>query len=414
VKIVDVETYAVGAEWKNWLFVRVLTDEGLHGVGEATLNGLTRTCETAVHELKHLVVGADPREVRRVGAALLQRISNDGGHVHRSAIAGIEVACWDILGKSLGVPIHQLFGGLVRESIECYANGWYRTERTPEAFAAAAGAAAGKGFRALKFDPLGTAHGFFAPGELELTRDIITAVGDAVGPRVKLLVDLHARLAEAEAVALIDACADLGVFWWEEPTTRELEEPTSSVAKRARGRIATGETFDTVGQFLTLAQLGGVSIFQPEPMSLGGIVNTVSVAGIAGAAGAFVAPHQSGGPVATAVCLQLAGFLPNFLIQEHFDPFNAPWTSSLVTWTPAIEPANGHLPIPVAPGLGVDLVTEVANEHRYDQGAFLDVTESGWEQRIGHGTGQVRAAPATQAQPATGTGPGAVAATAPS
>lgn len=383
-KIVDVETYPVGAGWKNWLFVRVRTDEGLHGIGEATLNGFTRTCEAAVHELKELVIGADPRAVRSVAAALYERVSNEGGHVHRAAIAGIEVACWDILGKSLGVGIHQLLGGQVRDTVDCYANGWYRTERTPESFAAAARAATGRGFRALKFDPLGTARGFLAPGELSASRGIIAAVRDAVGPGIRLMIDMHARLAAAEAVALINACADLDVFWWEEPTTREREEPTTDVASRVSGRIATGENCHSVGQFLTMAKAGGVSIYQPEPMSLGGILPTMTVAGLAAADGAWVAPHQSGGPVATVVCLQLASFLPNFLIQEYFDPFNEPWTASLVTWAPVLDRRTGQLTLPDAPGLGVDLDIEVARSHPYDPDAFLDVTAAGWERRLGH------------------------------
>ncbi|HTW97461.1 MAG TPA: mandelate racemase/muconate lactonizing enzyme family protein, partial [Acidimicrobiales bacterium] len=265
-KIVDVETYPVGAGWKNWLFVRVVTDGSLYGIGEATLNGFTRTCEAAIHELKHLVIGADPRRVRANAAALYDKVSNEGGHIHRTAIAGIEVACWDILGKSLGVPVHQLFGGKLRDRVECYANGWYRTERAPASFAAAAKAAVARGFKALKFDPLGTARGFFKPGELDLTREVILAVREAVGEGVRLLVDVHARLAPAEAVALCEACDDLDVFWWEEPTTRQREQPTGEVAGRTSARIATGENFHTVGQFATLARLGGVSIWQPEPM----------------------------------------------------------------------------------------------------------------------------------------------------
>ncbi len=382
-KIVDIETFPVGAGWKNWLFVRVHTDDGLHGTGEATLNGFTKTCEAAVHELKELVLGSDPRQVRANAAALYQRVSNEGGHVHRAAIAGIEVACWDILGKSLGVPVHQLLGGRVRETVNCYANGWYRTERTPDSFATAAAAALARGFHALKFDPLGTAHGFLAPGELAATRDIIAAVRDTAGPGARLMIDLHARLAPAEAVALIEACADLDVFWWEEPATREREQPTADVAARTTGRVATGENCHTVGQFLTLAKAGGVSIYQPEPMSLGGLLPAAAVAEIAAADGAWIAPHQSGGPVATAVCLQLAAFVPNFLIQEHFDPFNEPWTGSLVTWTPVLDPRSGQLSLPDGPGLGLDLNVNIAREHPYDPQAFLDVTAAGWERRLG-------------------------------
>lgn len=382
-KITGIRTHAVGAGWKNWLFVQVDTDSGLSGLGEATLNGLIRGTEATVHELARQVVGLDPRHVRKVAATLLERVSLDGGHVHRTAVAGIEVACWDILGKSLGVPIFQLLGGPVRDSIDAYANGWYRTERTPDAFADAAAAAVRRGFRALKFDPLGTTRGFFASGELAVARDIIAAVRDAVGADVRLLIDVHARLVPAEAVRLMSFCHDLDIFWWEEPTTREREEPTSSVAARAAGVIASGEMFDTVGQFLTLVKHGGVAVLQPEPMSIGGITPTLEVASIGAADGLWIAPHQSGGPVATAVCLQLAAVVPNFLIQEHFDPFNEPWTADLVSWTPRLDRSTGRLELPAGPGLGVELNLEVVTAHPYDPEAFLDVAAEGWERRLG-------------------------------
>ncbi len=382
-KITDVETYAVGAGWKNWLFVRVVTDEDLYGIGEATLNGFALTCEAAVQELKSLVIGLDPREIRRNIRMMMERVSNDGGPIHHAAVAGIEEACWDILGKSLGVPVYQLFGGKVRDWVDCYANGWYRTERSPQAFAALAREATSRGFKALKFDPLGTTSGFFEPSDLEVSLEIIGAVREAVGPGVRLLIDLHARLSESEAVAFIAKCGGFDIFWWEEPTTREREAPTNSVAARVTDRIASGESFASVGQFLTLMQGRSVSIYQPEPMSLGGILPTIAVAEIAGADGAWIAPHQSGGPVATAVCLQLAAILPNFLIQEHFDPFNDPWTSSLVTWTPQLDPMTGRLEIPSAPGLGLDLNLETVAAHPYDPRAFLDVTANGWEKRLG-------------------------------
>jgi galactonate dehydratase len=148
--------------------------------------------------------------------------------------------------------------------------------------------------------------------------------------------------------------------------------------------VATGENFHAVGQFLTLAQAGGISIYQPEPMSLGGLLPTVAVAEIAAADGAWVAPHQSGGPIATAVCLQLAAFVPNFLIQEYFDPFNEPWTNSLVSWTPVLDRQSGRLSLPDGPGLGIDLDLDVARAHPYDPHAYLDVTAAGWERRLGH------------------------------
>jgi len=141
--------------------------------------------------------------------------------------------------------------------------------------------------------------------------------------------------------------------------------------------------YDTIGQFYTLAVGGGINIFQPEPMSLGGIGPTMQVAGLAAAHGSYIAPHQSGGPVATAVCLQLAACVENFLIQEHFDPFNDPWTRDLVTWVPTLDKATGHLSLPTAPGLGLELNLKVARAHPYDPSSYLNVFAEGWEKRLG-------------------------------
>lgn len=382
-KISAIETCAVGAGWKNWLLVKVHTDRGIHGVGEGTLNGFIRTTEAAVRELEHLAIGQDPRQVNRLSKHLMDSVSLDGGHIHRTAVAAIEVACWDILGKSLGMPIHALLGGRMRDSVLGYANGWYRTERTPEHFVAAAEAVVAKGFHALKLDPFGTAQGFIDDDELQLSYDILKALRERFGPRLRILIDVHARFTEADSLRAARKLAPLDLYWWEEPTTREREQPANAVALQCPIRVATGEMYDTVGQFYTLATGGGVNIFQPEPMSLGGITNTLAVANLALAHGSWIAPHQSGGPVATAVCLQLAACVPNFLIQEHFDAFNEPWVRDLVTWHPTIDASNGHLSLPDAPGLGIDIDMGVAQAHPYDPNAYLNIYQPGWEKRLG-------------------------------
>jgi galactonate dehydratase len=382
-KIESIETISVGAGWKNWLFVIVHTDDGLSGLGEGTLNGFIKTTEAAIRELEHLVIGQDPRNVRAIAKNLMESVSLDGGHIHRTAVAAIEVACWDILGKSLGVPIYQLLGGKVRESILGYGNGWYRRERSPKDFVEAAEEAVAKGFKALKLDPFGLARDFIENEELELSYEIISALRARFGQDLRILIDVHARFTEADALRAAHKLAPLEIYWWEEPTTREREAPANAVALQSPIRVATGEMYDTVGQFFTLAAGGGVNIFQPEPMSLGGIANTLSVAGLALAHGSWIAPHQSGGPVATAVCLQLAACVPNFLIQEHFDPFNEPWTRNLVTWAPELDPRNGHLSLPLEPGLGVELNTDVAREHPYNPSSYLNIHREGWEKRLG-------------------------------
>lgn len=381
-KIASIETYTVSAGWKNWLFVRVLTDSGLYGIGEGTLNGFIKTTEAGVRELEHLAVGQDPTQVNRLAKRMMDSVSLDGGHIHRTVVAAVEVACWDILGKSLGVPIYQLLGGKMRDSVLGYANGWYRTERTPENFVAAAEAVVSKGFHALKVDPFGTAQGFIEDEELELSYQILKAIRER-WPALRILIDVHARFTEADALRAARKLAPLDLYWWEEPTTREREQPANAVALQCPIRVATGEMYDTLGQFYTLAEGGGINIWQPEPMSLGGITNTLAVANLALSHGSYIAPHQSGGPVATAVCLQLAACVPNFLIQEHFDAFNEPWTRDLVTWTPTINPSNGHLSLPDAPGLGIDLNVDVVKEHPYDPNAYLNVFQEGWEKRLG-------------------------------
>jgi galactonate dehydratase len=382
-RITGIETFTVGAGWKNWLFVRVHTDAGITGLGEGTLNGFIRTTEAAVRELEHLVIGQDPRRITALAKRMLDSVSLDGGHIHRTAIATIEVACWDILGKSLGVPIHQLIGGRMRDTVLGYANGWYRTERSPEAFLAAAEGVIAKGFRAMKLDPFGTASGFISRHDLDLAYDILSTLREKLPSGTLLLIDVHARFTEVEAIRAAQRLAPLDLYWWEEPTTRDRQETVHAVGRASPIPVATGEMYDTVGQFFTLAEGGGVNIFQPEPMSLGGIGNTLAVANLALAHGSYIAPHQSGGPVATAVCLQLAAAVPNFLIQEHFDAFNEPWTRDLVTWHPAIDPANGHLSLPDAPGLGIELNEDVARAHPYDPKAYLDIHSEGWERRLG-------------------------------
>jgi galactonate dehydratase len=384
-KITSIETFTVSAVWKNWLFVRVYTDEGIHGVGEGTLNGFIKTTEAAIRELEHLVIGRDPRDINALAKRMLDSVSLDGGHIHRAAIAAVEVACWDILGKSLSVPIYQLLGGKLRNSILGYANGWYRTEREPQAFARGIRKVIDMGFKAAKLDPFGTAQGFIDDAEMDLANNILMAIREEAGPNFKILIDVHARFTAVEALRAARRLAHIGLYWWEEPTTRDRQEAVHLVAQHSPIPVATGEMYDTIGQFFTLAERGSVNIFQPEPMSLGGITNTLVVANLAQAHGSYIAPHQSGGPIATAVCLQLAACVPNFLIQEHFDTFNDAWTRDLVTWHPSICSETGHLSIPEGPGLGIDINVDAVKAHPYDPSAYLNIFERGWEKRVGTG-----------------------------
>ena len=130
-KITDVETFIAGNPWKNWLFVKVHTDEGIHGIGEGTLNGFAKTVEAAIHELKHLAVGHDPFDTETLSLKMFRDVYSDGGRVQGSALAAVEMACWDIVGKACGQPLYKLIGGRNHDKLRVYANGWYRGPRTP-------------------------------------------------------------------------------------------------------------------------------------------------------------------------------------------------------------------------------------------------------------------------------------------
>src|SRR6266481_3549332 len=216
-KITAIDTFIAGNLWKNWLFARVLTDEGVHGIGEGTLNYFGRTVEAAIHELKPLVLGMDPFQVEILTQRLTRDVYSDGGQIHMCAVAAIEIACWDIIGKATNQPIHNLWGGRCHEKLRAYANGWYRGPRTPESFAEKAKAVAGRGYTALKFDPFGNAWRTLSRDDFDLSIDIVRAVRDAVGDSVDLLIEGHSRFNVATAVELALAMEPYLPPWFEEP-----------------------------------------------------------------------------------------------------------------------------------------------------------------------------------------------------
>ena len=340
-KITGIETFTVGAGWKNWLFVRVDTDAGIHGVGEGTLNGFIATTEAGVHELRHLAIGEDPRRITALAKRMLDSVSLDGGHIHRTVIAAVEVACWDILGKSLGVPVHQLLGGRVRDSVLGYANGWYRTERTPEAFLEAARAVIDKGFHAFKVDPFGTAQGFISREELELSYAIMPGAPRRPAARHphpdRRPRPLH-RDRRDPGGAPLRRPRHLLVGGADQRATGRRPCTRSAAAARSRSRPARCTTPSASSTRSPKAAASTSS--SPSRCRSAASARRCRWRHLAAAHGSWIAPHQSGGPVATAVCLQLAAAVPNFLIQEHFDAFNDPWTRELVTWQPADRPRD--------------------------------------------------------------------------
>ncbi len=203
-KITAIDTYIAGNPWKNWLFAKVSTDEGIHGVGEGTINRFGKTVEAAIHELAPLVIGLDPFQIETMTQRMTRDIYSEGGQVHMCAVAAIEIACWDIIGKAANQPVYNLMGGRCHEKLRAYANGWYRGPRTPESFHDKAGDVVRRGYTALKFDPFGNNWRTMTPYEFDLSLDIVRAVRDAVGEKI---VD-PAYLREIEMAVLTAIAAD--------------------------------------------------------------------------------------------------------------------------------------------------------------------------------------------------------------
>lgn len=378
-RITAIDTYIAGNPWKNWLFAKVSTDEGIHGVGEGTLNYFAKTIEAAIHELKPFVIGMDPFQVEIISQRLIRDVYSDGAQVHMCAVAAIEIALWDIIGKATNQPIYNLWGGRCHEKLRAYANGWYRGPRTPASFAEKARKVADRGYTALKFDPFGSAWRTLSRYDFDLSVDIIRAVRDAVGPTVDLLIEGHCRFNVPTAIEFAEAIHQFRPGWFEEPVPHTNINAMVEVARRSPVPIATGESLSNKQQFAELLKHDVVNILQPEPLNLGGLFTARIVAGMADAHFAVIAPHSAQGPVCSAACVQLNASIPNFFIHEIFDEFNEPWEKEIVTHH--VEVVNGFIEVPERPGLGVDLNVEEIQKHPYQQENYLPLFKPGWERR---------------------------------
>lgn len=374
-KIVDAKTFVVGNPWKNWVFVKVYTDEGIVGLGEATQGLATRPAEVAVHELKPLYLGQDPRDI----VAVWDRMYKGVFLGQSSAMTAIELACWDILGKSLGVPVWRLLGGKLRSRVRAYANGWYQGPRDPAFFADRAKEVAAIGYTALKFDPFGSAYRYLDADDERLSLRIVEAVRLAVGDSVDLLIEAHDRFSVSTAIRVGRALAEYRPMWLETPVMSTDVDATIEVARQIPVPVASGERFSRKRDFARLLASGAVDIVQPELLAVGGVLGLTKVAALAEAFEAFVAPHNAQSPFTTVVNVHVDAAAPNALIQECFDEFLVPWSREVLTgWAKVVD---GYLEVPDAPGFGVELHESEAARYPYADHNFLRLFEAGWERR---------------------------------
>ena len=378
-KIVDVKSYVLGTAWRNLTFVRVITDEGLEGVGEVRMVNHTDALSGYLAEaVPRYVIGHDPANIEDLVQRMYRNDYARAGEIAMSAIAVIEIACWDIMGQSLGKPVYQLLGGAVRDRIKAYANGWYTVERTPHEFNQAAKRVIEKGYRALKLDPFGA--GFYELDRAEKSKAValVEAVRDAVGPDSEILVEMHGRFNPATAVEIARELEPFKPSWIEEPVPPENLAALKKVAEKVSIPVATGERLHTRYDYRTLFELQAADIIQPDITQFGGLLETKKLAAWAEIYYVLVAPHNVGGPVSTAAALHFATSTPNFKIQEHFNDFTESWVKTAAPGNP--EVVDGYFALPQGPGLGVKLNLDVVREHP-QQRIFFNLFAENWHLR---------------------------------
>ncbi len=362
-KITALQTHICHAYRTNWVFVKVLTDSGLHGVGESTLEHREQTVAQAVRELERTLLGKDPHNIEALWHQIYRDAYWRGGAVLMSALSGVEMALWDIKGKALGVPVWQLLGGKVRDAIPCYANGWFAPAKTPDEFAEKAKLAVQAGFRGLKWDPFGAAYLEIDKRGLREALACVGAVVAAVGPEVDILIEGHGRFNVPTAIRIAHALEDFDIHWFEEPIPPDNLEALAEVKLRTRVPIAAGERLYSRWDYQRFFALRCADFAQPDVSHVGGIMEVKKIAAQAEANHLAICPHNPSGPVANAAGLQLAACVPNFSVLETMSA-DVPHRREISTEQIVFE--NGAMKIPDAPGLGIDLNISAMAAHPYD------------------------------------------------
>jgi len=381
-------TTVVGAPWRELVFLELMTDEGLTGTSEVRIVNKTDTLLACIEELApRYVIGSDPFDVERLAWNVQRAEYGRPGEVTQSALAAFDVACWDLMGQALGVPVWKLLGGRFRDRVPAYANGWYTSKREPAAIARLAKDVVKRGYRALKLDPFGAASAELAAPDRRRAVEIVAAVREAVGPDVQIMVEMHGRFTPAAAAGVAVRLEPYDPEWIEEPVPPENAEALRRVRQATRLPIATGERAHTPYDIREFIEGGCVDVVQVDLTHYGGFLPMKTLAGWADAYYLLLAPHNVCGPVGTMANVHLAAATSNYKVLEHFNDFADPWVQDLVDHPPSVDREDGCFAIPERPGLGLSLKHDTCAAHPRT-GGRIRLFEAGWERR---GTGTDKA-----------------------
>ena len=356
---------------RSWIITEMQTDEGITGWSEVGKNR-ERAVGAIIEDYEQILIGKDPTKIELLWEQIY-RLNFWIGTTEMTALSAVEMCMWDILGKSLNAPVHQLLGGACRDSIRLYAHVHPEGgERTPAGFAAGAKRRIDQGYTALKttVDHLGLAHSrgagndphikqVFREGEavsnrlVDAAREFLGAIRDAVGPHVDLMVDCHGRFGPADAIKLGNALEDMRLLFFEEPCPPENVDALVLVSRALKTPVATGERLLGRYGFWEVLKQNAVAVVQPDITNTGGIAETKKIAGMAEVGYMTTAPHNPNGPMAIVQNAHLCASIPNFLILETIGTpeLLAACNDSL---TQPLVINDGYLELPMGPGWGTE------------------------------------------------------------
>jgi galactonate dehydratase len=364
-KITAVKSYTVHPGWrKNLIFVKVETDEGIHGWGEAySQYDRDRAVTAQLEALGPYMVGRNPFDIKHFTQFAFDDYAARRGSVELfCAISGIEQALWDIVGKACNQPVYNLLGGRCRDKIRVYANGWGYGLKEPSDYARAAEKVVSQGWTALKFDPLPAPWRTWIPKEQEERAVRVTkAIRDAVGPDVDLLIDQHRRLAPMHAIRLDKRLAEFNLYWMEESCQAEYADELAQIRREIGIPVVIGEATYTKAGFRPLLEKRAADILNPDVACVGGILELKEIAAMAEPFLVAMSPHNYNSTlVALASTVHASAVMPNFVITEYFLPF-VDFCDQIST--SQLKPKNGYITLPTAPGLGVDVDEEALKKY---------------------------------------------------
>ncbi len=356
-KVTDVKTFLVHpGVGKNLCFVKVDTDEGIHGWGECYTQA-DRDLQIVAHvdQMKRYLVGRDPMNIKHFTQIAYDDFAGRRGAMDfYSALSGMEQAMWDITGKKLGAPVHKLLGGACRSRIRVYANGWSEGAKAPEPLAEKASRVVEMGFTALKFDPVpGPWRTYISKDVEQQAIENVGAVRRTVGPDVDILVEMHRRLAPRTATRIARSIEQYNPFWYEEPVLAENVDALAAVKREVNIPVVTGEELYTKFEFREVFEKQAADIINPDVCNVGGILELKEIAAMAEAYFVVVSPHNyNSTTIGLAATIQCSACIPNFLITEYF--VNLESFGQAIALNP-FEMVDGYIPISESPGLGIEL-----------------------------------------------------------